>query len=199
MATKKITDLVVITSADSTDLLPIVDVSANTTKKVTVAGIASAVADSIPSNKLTNAMLSTAAGEIGGSWTPWTPTWTNLTVGNGTVEAKYIRIGKMVHCSIRFTMGSTSVMGPDPTFTLPVTASSRFSAATRHNLGSLYLEDAGVAGYLGDITSESTTTARPRIANVAGTWLAGAPITSAQPMVWAASDFFAGVFTYEAA
>jgi hypothetical protein len=149
---------------------------------------------------ITNAKLSTTPGQPGGVWAFWTPTWTNLTVGNGTVEARYVRVGKTVICSIRFTMGSTSVMGPDPAFTLPVPASPRFTApTTRHNLGSLYVEDAGVAGYLGDITSESSTHARPRIASAAGTWLTSAPITSAQPMVWAVSDFFAGVFTYEAA
>lgn len=36
---KKITDLTALSSADSNDVVPIVDVTANTTKKVTVAGV----------------------------------------------------------------------------------------------------------------------------------------------------------------
>lgn len=54
MATKKITDLVALTSADSTDVLPIVDVSANTTKKVTVDGL-------IASGSVTTAKLADGA------------------------------------------------------------------------------------------------------------------------------------------
>jgi hypothetical protein len=33
---------------------------------------------------VTNAKLATSAGEIGAAWASWTPTWTNLTVGNAT-------------------------------------------------------------------------------------------------------------------
>jgi hypothetical protein len=32
----------------------------------------------------------------GGAWTTWTPSYTNLTVGNGTVTARYSQVGKTV-------------------------------------------------------------------------------------------------------
>src|SRR5207253_1317172 len=32
-----------------------------------------------------------------GAWQSWTPTWTNLTVGNAVQACKYIQIGKTVH------------------------------------------------------------------------------------------------------
>lgn len=48
MADKKISDLNLLSSADATDLVPVVDVSANLTKRTTVAGLAAAVAANVP-------------------------------------------------------------------------------------------------------------------------------------------------------
>lgn len=39
-------------------------------------------------------------------WQPYTPTWSNLTVGNGTVTAWYVRIGNTVHYRVRLVWGS---------------------------------------------------------------------------------------------
>lgn len=59
---------------------------------------------------------------LSGAMTVWTPTWANLTVGNGTVNAYYKQIGKIVHFWVQFIYGSTSsiAVAPNPTFTLPV-------------------------------------------------------------------------------
>jgi hypothetical protein len=55
LADKKISDLGALTTADATDVVPLVDVSASVTKKVTVAGLASAMASNIPAGSLTYA------------------------------------------------------------------------------------------------------------------------------------------------
>jgi hypothetical protein len=58
-------------------------------------------------------------------WQTWTPTWTGTTIGNATVAAKYIQIGKAVHFKIAVTIGSSTTIagaGVDTTFTLPVAA-----------------------------------------------------------------------------
>lgn len=52
MADKKISDLTLLTAADATDVVPLVDVSTNTTKKTTVGGLAAAVGTSIPAGTL---------------------------------------------------------------------------------------------------------------------------------------------------
>jgi len=44
---------------------------------------------------ITNAKLSTTAGELGGAWVSWVPTFTNLTGGTLTY-AKYTRVGKTI-------------------------------------------------------------------------------------------------------
>ena len=35
-----------------------------------------------------------------GDWTAWTPTWTNLTIGNGTVTAVYAEVNEIVFYQI---------------------------------------------------------------------------------------------------
>ena len=55
-------------------------------------------------------------------WRAWTPTYTNITVGNGTVSARYVQIGPFVMLDWYLTFGSTSSMGTGPKVSLPVTA-----------------------------------------------------------------------------
>lgn len=66
-----------------------------------------------------------AAGTVPGAWTSWTPTITGYTsLGNGTVDAKYIQLGKTVHYRIKIRIGTTTTMGGAAawTFTSPVPA-----------------------------------------------------------------------------
>jgi len=61
-----------------------------------------------------------------GAWSSWTPTVANMTVGNGSVTAKYTQIGKTVHWRATVVTGSTtSYTSTNATFTLPVTAAAR--------------------------------------------------------------------------
>lgn len=130
-------------------------------------------------------------------WQSYTPTWTNLTVGNGTVTAKYARIGKTVILRIKFVMGGTSVMGSSPTFSLPVTAISEYNS--RYSVGSLYLEDAGVAAYYGAMELSNTTTGAPNTFGTGGTYASSAGVSAAVPFTWGTGDFFNGTLVYEAA
>lgn len=82
---------------------------------------------SITSSKLantsfTNAKLSTTEGDLGGAWKDWTPTLTNMTLGNGSVVARYTQIGKNIKFIFIFTFGSTSSIhaSNEPQFTVPV-------------------------------------------------------------------------------
>jgi hypothetical protein len=58
------------------------------------------------------------------SWTTWTPTLTNLTLGNGTLTASYQRVGNLIFYVFKFTLGSTSVVGTGLAFSPPVAHSS---------------------------------------------------------------------------
>jgi hypothetical protein len=147
-------------------------------------------------------ILTAASGEAtglkySGAWTSWTPTWTNLTVGNGTVVARYCQVGKIVQAFIGFNMGSTSSMGSGPFFTLPVTA---VAPGSNTPLGIMYLEDSGVAGFIGNIAYRTTTTSQLYAISANGTFLGGNSfLTSSTPFTWGTGDFFNGYFSYEAA
>ena len=133
-------------------------------------------------------------------WVSYTPTLTNLTVGNGTLSAKYMRQSKI--CTVRFvfTFGTTSSMGTDPTLTLPFTAVALAAGANIMQEGVCALFDSSGSTYFyGYFAATSTTTRTIRTANVAGTYPSAAQITSAVPMTWANLDQIAGQFTYDVA
>jgi len=143
----------------------------------------------------------TASG-LGAAWTTWVPTWTNVTVGNATVTARYKQIGKSVFCFISFVFGSTTSITGNVAFSLPVTAAANYSGTTtgRPMMGSLYIEDSGVQGYgAGYIQAASTTTANPGISNTAATYATNAVMNATTPFTWGLSDYFTGEFFYEAA
>ncbi len=77
-------------------------------------------------NMQTLADLATA---ITAAWTTWAPTLTNLTLADGTVLAKYRRLGKTVDFRFKFKLGASSAVGTSPMFTLPAAASAEFVAS----------------------------------------------------------------------
>jgi hypothetical protein len=120
-----------------------------------------------------------------GAWTSYTPTIDNLTLGNGTISARYALVGKTIFVSISLTLGSTSVFGIEPRFGWP----SGISASTGNN------------GPLGVGTTNSISGTRyafwvfvtasvmaPRALNSAGTYLTTNAITSTVPFTWAAGN-----------
>lgn len=113
MADKKISELTNLTGLDSADFFPIVDVSANTTKRSSLSTLANFIVSLFPNNWLKNSMLSNTAGEIGGAWQSWIPTMGgsgSMTVSAVTVlSAKWTRIGTTVIARgrLQFTVGGT--------------------------------------------------------------------------------------------
>lgn len=59
---------------------------------------------------------------IEAAWTAYTPVNTNLTLGNGTVVARYKRIGKTVHFRVAYTGGTTSSAAGGLSIGLPFAA-----------------------------------------------------------------------------
>ncbi len=133
------------------------------------------------------------------SWQNWVPTWTNVTVGNGTVEAKYIQIGKSVHFRISLILGSTSAVSGRVTFTLPVTAVTYPGGADTVPLGNARVLDSGTAAYTGLVEWASTTTAVIQIQGAGATYVNMSDISSTIPMTWTTNDNMAAQGIYEAA
>ncbi len=145
-------------------------------------------------------VLSAASGEAtglkyAGAWTSYTPTWTNLTVGNGTLVGRYCQVGKVVTASIKLTFGSTTaITGGFVLVTIPVTGvvNGRF-------IGSLYMEDPGVTVATGFVKHDATTYVALVPGVSSGTYSGIANMSSTVPFTWATNDFMECFFSYEAA
>lgn len=94
-------------------------------------------------------------------WQTWTPTWTNLTVSGSTVTARYIQIGKTVHCRVAVVLGGGNTPTGAVSFSLPVTSVAYAGTAVTQPLGEVIILDSGVSGYTGVLLWASTTTASP--------------------------------------
>jgi hypothetical protein len=136
----------------------------------------------------TGALGGTVADPYAGAWTTFTPTWTNLTVGNGTYGyAKYKQIGKTVFFAISFVFGSTtSVSGNPLSLTLPF---DRFSTSFTGNFMGNCI-DAGVANYPCTINMSTINASLILIRpiNASGTYAIASEVTSTIPFTWGTND-----------
>lgn len=159
-------------------------------------------ATSIASGAVQPQALQSGTGS-GWAWQTYSPTLTNLTAGNGLVEASYIQTGKTVDVFFRFTMGSTSSMGSTPTISLPVTAAAIYNSGSGNKgtpVGNLFIEDSGVAFFVGIvIISSSTTTFLPEVVTTGTTYSGVAAFTASVPHSWKTNDRFQCQLTYQAA
>lgn len=58
--------------------------------------------------------ITQAVDALGAAWTAYTPTWTASTppvIGNGSIDAAYLLIGKLAFFRCKITMGSTTTFG----------------------------------------------------------------------------------------
>jgi hypothetical protein len=119
-------------------------------------------------------------------WQSWTPTITNATIGNGTVDASYIQAGKTVLFSFCFTLGSTSAISGDFKFSLPV---------AQKQLGQMMafyctLYDSGIQTLPGSgfIPTTDNSSVIIRALNASGTYLTTSPLTASVPFTWSQND-----------
>lgn len=144
---------------------------------------------------LLDSVIGTAA------WASYTPTWTNLSVGNGTVVAKYVQINKSVIARLSLVFGSTTSISGGVEFTLPVTRATYAGSATLTPLGVALALDASVPAAFKIVVSTGSTTAKALLTtlDVSGTYAKSAALSSTVPFTWTTSDEIAAQFVYEAA
>jgi hypothetical protein len=129
-----------------------------------------------------------------GAITSYTPVFTNATVGNGTVDAEYQRVGNLVFCYVRFTLGSTSSIGNAPFFSLPVGTSKRGQF-----VGTSYYGDTGTGSY-GGLIELSGGNAFYRLTTTSGTYANyDSDLSATRPHTWAVNDTLTTYFYYEVA
>jgi len=128
----------------------------------------------------------------GGGWTTWTPTYTNLTVGNGTVTARYQQVGKTINFKFVFVLGTTSSIGTTPTISMPVTPLSYNALFTT------YISENGVASYTG-MSDSFAGVFYPMAQVTSGAYLSWSYLQATVPFTWGNTDSFGIIGSYEAA
>ena len=185
----------------------------NTTRHAAVSHTTAMIADAnITTVKILDANVTTAkiananvtlAKLASEAATAWTPTFTNFTIGNGTIVARYLKFGRQVFFRVEVTLGSTSTMSNNPRFDLPVACSTTYAVGVNTlGMGLIYDASSGalyqaavVNNYAPDINQ-----AVIMIFNSGSTYTSFDSITSAKPMAsWAVSDVFSAWGVYEAA
>lgn len=127
-------------------------------------------------------VLTAAELNAAGAWTAFTPSWTNLTVGNATQAFKYSTFNKIMFIRGTLTFGTTTTMGTAPTFTIPTSAT-----ATQTAFGIAQYTDTGTAVYVGICRASGTVIALNGL-DSAGTYLARTSVTATAPHTWANTD-----------
>lgn len=129
-------------------------------------------------------------------YTAFTPTWTNLTVGNGTNNFRYFQAGKFVHLHGNFTFGSTTSVTGQIEMGVPVNA----VATTVEPKPGIALQDSGTNTYYGfGIFVTAVTKLTLYVYNVSGTYLTATAVNATAPHTWANTDVIYVDLVYEAA
>jgi len=126
--------------------------------------------------------------------TTYSPTYSGLTIGNGTVISRYTQVGKLVFVQYQLTFGSTtSISSVNPTISLPVTAAS---LSAQNYMGLASLLDSGTAIFSGRTILNSTTVFVVQRHIVTGTNLVFGAIDATTPFTWTTNDILSANFSY---
>jgi hypothetical protein len=125
------------------------------------------------------------------AWTTYTPTFTNFTLGNGTVTAQYFKVGKMVTVQVAVTLGTTSAVSGLIGVSLPVAFASadRFVGYARGSVVINYIMHVIGVGAIMNLYAISTSGAYAATTNTSATI----------PNTWANTHKFFITATYEVA
>jgi hypothetical protein len=125
-------------------------------------------------------------------WQSFTPTWNNVTVGNGTSEGFYTRINDTIIGTAYFALGSTSSITGTVSLTPPVG-----TPLTREgfNIGSTRSVDFGTGAFSG-LAILASNTIRPRCAGASASFVGDNEINATTPFTWTTNDYFHVNFTY---
>jgi hypothetical protein len=142
--------------------------------------------------KLIAATLKTwtdALTALTGATTTYSPTLTNITIGNGTVTAKYWQSGKFVKYSGKISFGTTTTVGGTIGVSVPV------NAVDTIGIGSALLYDSSTTPNRSGGECDFSAVGTLEFFGGNG----GGPAATALPFTWAVSDQLRWDITYEAA
>jgi hypothetical protein len=140
----------------------------------------------------------TWAAPAGGlTWEAFTPTWGNLTVGNGTVVARKATTNDYETLFIQLTFGSTTSVTGSVYVNTPTTGVIDYSL----NTGTCAMSDASTGNLFLGISTNGTDGGVQRVfpnaLNSSSTYTTLSAMTSTVPFTWATGDILAINIYYE--
>jgi hypothetical protein len=161
-------------------------------------------ADNLEDGAVTTAKLAAGAvtsAKIGVTTSSYTPAWsssgTQPSLGNGSVNGRYIQVGKLIFAYMSLTAGSTSTFGTGSYYlSLPVQAASTAMLWIGHGR----LVDSGTATYkLTVYPGSSAGTVGIVVEVVSGSTITFNGVSATSPFTMTNGDFFELAVVYEAA
>jgi hypothetical protein len=129
-------------------------------------------------------------------WQTWSPTYTRLTIGNGTVTARYQQIGKTINFVWTLTWGSTTSVTNYPIVSVPVTG---FITGIQYAIGTSTLQDATGLPYQGIVQLSGGTGFYISNSRTDGGFLYEWVLDNTTPVTWTTGDKWTISGSYEAA
>lgn len=125
-----------------------------------------------------------------GDWQTYTPTLTNITIGNGSIAAKYAKNGNVVHVEVLIVFGSTTTIAAGALISLPTNNTAGSSAQILGSTG-MFDVSAGII-YRGTALVNSAT---DLVLYQSNTPLA--LVTNNLPFIWTTSDQLTASLVYQ--
>ena len=114
----------------------------------------------------------------------YTPTYTNMSLGNGTVTASYVLVQNLLSVVVEFEFGSTSTISGNPAISIPSGLSWTNDSGV---VGGCRLRDEGVANYLGMVQANPNGMLLVGM-GASGTYSSTQIINATNPFTWGATD-----------
>jgi hypothetical protein len=129
-----------------------------------------------------------------GEWQTWSPTYSNLTIGNGTVTARYRKVGKRVDVFFKLIWGSTTSTATYPIVSYPIAP-----VYSSYVAGNATMQDVTAAIYLGVVWLDGLTGMLFMSQAANGTYLVDGTVGSTFPATWTTGDVWTIQASYEVA
>jgi hypothetical protein len=139
------------------------------------------------------------SGGVTNQWTDYSPTYANLTVGNGSVTSRYIINAGLVTVRFLFVLGSTSAIGTKPAVSTPVTAHASGAAFSGPHLGPAVFYESGSVIRHGQAYLDDQDTIMAFAQDSSGTYLIAADPTATVPFTWGVGDVYSFLAVFEEA
>lgn len=115
----------------------------------------------------------------------YTPTFTGLTIGNGSVIAKYNKVGAIIVDEIIITFGSTTAVTGNVTV---LGLQPSLSAQAYMPCGNVSFNDSNSSLYFGTVVSTNATSIDLLPTYTAGTYASRGALSATIPFTWGVAD-----------